>query len=52
MTGSEQILVRKADGIHMLRNRVAHLEPLLRSGVVHQEFTDMRWGARRDQPDP
>jgi hypothetical protein len=32
-------LVQQIDGIYRLRNRVAHLEPLLRSGLVHSEIT-------------
>jgi hypothetical protein len=35
-------LVKKIDGIYRLRNRVAHLEPLLRSGEVRREFNNMR----------
>lgn len=29
-------------GIYQLRNRVAHLEPLLRSGNVRAQLTNMR----------
>ncbi len=35
-------LVTQVDGIHKLRNRVAHLEPLLRSGIVERQFKAIR----------
>lgn len=35
-------LVKSVHGIYQLRNRVAHLEPLLRSGNVRTQFTNMR----------
>lgn len=35
-------LVTSVDGIYRLRNRVAHLEPLLRSGTIRDQFTNMR----------
>lgn len=35
-------LVTEVNGIYRMRNRVAHLEPLLRSGVVRREFNSMR----------
>lgn len=37
-----QQLVASVDGIYRLRNRVAHLEPLLRSGAVRDQFSNMR----------
>ena len=45
LTITSAALVRKIDGIYRLRNRVAHLEPLLRSGLVHNELTaaGMTW---------
>lgn len=36
-------LVSKVDGIYRLRNRIAHLEPLLRSAMVRNEVNDIRW---------
>lgn len=39
---SSQKLVDQVAGIHRLRNRVAHLEPLLRPGTVEHEFASMR----------
>lgn len=36
-------LVARVDRIYRLRNRVAHLEPLLRSTTVRQDFNAMRW---------
>ena len=42
LTITPAALVRRIDGIYRLRNRVAHLEPLLRSGLVHNELTAMR----------
>jgi hypothetical protein len=42
LAGDPRHLVHKIDGIYRLRNRVAHLEPLLRPGVVRQEFNNMR----------
>jgi hypothetical protein len=39
---SPRDLVRWIDGIYQLRNRVAHLEPLLRSGNVRAQFGNMR----------
>jgi hypothetical protein len=38
----EAVLVRQVDDIYRLRNRVAHLEPLLRSRIVHSRFDEMR----------
>ena len=35
-------LVQQVDSIYRLRNRVAHLEPLLRSGLVQNEIKAMR----------
>lgn len=35
-------LVRSVDGIYKLRNRVAHLEPLLRAADTRAQFTNMR----------
>jgi hypothetical protein len=37
-----QRLVSQVDGIYRLRNRVAHLEPLLSAGVVQRQFNAMR----------
>ena len=42
LTDSPASLVRQVNGIYRMRNRVAHLEPLLRSGTVRQEFNGMR----------
>jgi len=39
---SPAVLVEKVNGIYRLRNRIAHLEPLLRSGLVQNEFRSMR----------
>ncbi|WP_194928694.1 Abi family protein [Pseudactinotalea sp. HY158] len=39
---SPQELVNSVHGIYQLRNRVAHLEPLLRSGMIRTQFTNMR----------
>lgn len=35
-------LVESVDGIYRLRNRVAHLEPLLRSSIVREQYLNMR----------
>lgn len=35
-------LVKSVHGVYQLRNRVAHLEPLLRSGNIRAQFTNMR----------
>jgi hypothetical protein len=35
-------LVKQVDGVYRLRNRVAHLEPLLRSGAVQDQIKAMR----------
>lgn len=35
-------LVRAVKGVHQIRNRVAHLEPLLRSGDVRKQVTNIR----------
>lgn len=43
-------LVRRVDGAYKLRNRVAHLEPLLRPGVVRAELHGMRWVLRAIDP--
>jgi hypothetical protein len=37
-----QDLVQHVDGIHKLRNRIAHLEPLLDSAIVADRFASMR----------
>jgi len=41
--GDPRQLVQRIDGIYRLRNRVAHLEPLLRPGLVRSELNNMRW---------
>lgn len=38
----EQSLVQTVNDIYRLRNRVAHLEPLLKSRIVRDRFRDMR----------
>lgn len=43
-------LVQRIDGIYRLRNRVAHLEPLLRSGLVHNEIKAIRGVLRAIDP--
>lgn len=35
-------MVAAVDGVYRLRNRVAHLEPLLRSASVREQYTNMR----------
>jgi hypothetical protein len=40
--GTERDLVDDVDNIYKLRNRVAHLEPLLNSGMVANRFRRMR----------
>ena len=35
-------LVESVDGIYRLRNRVAHLEPLLSMGEVRRQYENMR----------
>lgn len=37
-----QDLVSKIDGIYRLRNRVAHLEPVLRGDLVRDQYNNMR----------
>lgn len=51
LTGDPSALVSKVDGIYHLRNRVAHLEPLLRSGLVRTEVANMRWVLAAMNPD-
>lgn len=41
-TGSPGQLVAAVDDVYRIRNRVAHLEPLLKSGVVRERFNQMR----------
>lgn len=41
-SGDVRELVESVHGIYQLRNRVAHLEPLLRSGNVRTQFINMR----------
>lgn len=43
-------LVASVDGIYQLRNRVAHLEPLLRLGNVRHQFGNMRTVLREIDP--
>jgi len=43
-------LVKSVHGIYQLRNRVAHLEPLLRSGDIRTQFTNMRTVLREIDP--
>lgn len=43
-------LVKSVHGIYQLRNRVAHLEPLLRPGNVRAQFTNMRTVLREIDP--
>lgn len=43
-------LASRVDGAYKLRNRVAHLEPLLRPGVVRAELHGMRWVLRAIDP--
>ena len=42
LTGTGRDLTRQVAGIHQIRNRVAHLEPLLRSGMARRELNAMR----------
>jgi hypothetical protein len=42
LTGGPRTLVDNVDHIYRLRNRVAHLEPLLNSAMVADRFTRMR----------
>lgn len=42
LTGAPGDLVDQVDHIYELRNRVAHLEPLLNSGMVADRFARMR----------
>jgi hypothetical protein len=42
LQGTESDLVDDVDNIYRLRNRVAHLEPLLNSGMVADRFGRMR----------
>ena len=51
LSGTTADLVARVDGIYQLRNRVAHLEPVLRSGVVRRDFTAMRWVLAAMNPD-
>ncbi|WFP16930.1 hypothetical protein [Citricoccus muralis] len=44
-------LVKSIDGIYRLRNRVAHLEPLLNKGNVRKQFENMRTVLREIDPD-
>ncbi|GAA4700109.1 Abi-like protein [Promicromonospora umidemergens] len=41
LTTSSRLLTAKVHDIHLLRNRVAHLEPLIRTGVVSHRLTDV-----------
>jgi hypothetical protein len=51
LNGTSADRVARVDGIYRLRNRVAHLEPLLRSGVVRHDFNAMRWVLAAMNPD-
>lgn len=42
LANNQRRLVREVHMIYKLRNRVAHLEPLLAQGAVHAEFNAMR----------
>lgn len=42
--------MKSVHGIYQLRNRVAHFEPLLRSGNVRAQFTNMRAVLREIDP--
>lgn len=42
LNGTSQDLTRQVAGVHQIRNRVAHLEPLLRSGMARRELNAMR----------
>lgn len=42
LTRAPAELVSDVENVHLLRNRVAHLEPLLSSGAVESEVTAMR----------
>lgn len=46
-----RVLTAHVNGIHRLRNRVAHLEPLLRPGYVDQEFAALRAVVAAIDPD-
>ncbi|MET4096988.1 hypothetical protein [Arthrobacter sp. UYCu712] len=39
---AEDAVTKDVAGIHLLRNRVAHLEPLLKTGAVHVQYQSMR----------
>ncbi|MFC6509849.1 Abi family protein [Promicromonospora citrea] len=41
LTAPPRVLTAKVHDIHLLRNRVAHLEPLLRTQVVRARLTDV-----------
>jgi len=43
-------LVTRVNGVYRIRNRVAHLEPLLKSGVVRREYNSMRSVLRAIEP--
>ena len=43
LNAAPAVLVTRVDDVYRLRNRVAHLEPLLRSGVVRRDLNSMRW---------
>jgi len=43
LDGVPPALVARVDGAYRLRNRVAHLEPLLSAGLVRKELNGMRW---------
>jgi hypothetical protein len=42
LVGTPRDLVNQVDSVYRIRNRVAHLEPLLRSGLVRDSFVAMR----------
>ncbi|MCL2804265.1 MAG: hypothetical protein FWD29_10020 [Micrococcales bacterium] len=44
-------LVARVDGAYRLRNRVAHLEPLLSAGLIRKELNGMRWVLAAINPD-
>ncbi len=43
LNAAPAVLVTRVEDVYRLRNRVAHLEPLLRSGVVRRDLNSMRW---------
>jgi len=51
LKNSDAGLISRVDGIHRLRNRVAHLEPVLGTALIRRQLRSIRFVLRSIQPD-